>query len=938
MLDKPNVFNIPANYHFFQSLFDWSEKEFGGNISGVKFFLPNRRSCREFREIFLAKKLNQILPQIKAISDISFEDFFDFLPSEDAREAIDELLKIKPLSGIDYLFFLSAEIQKQAVFGENLDFEQAFKIALNLQNLFDDIERDEIDLNKLSEIDDSNLSQHRLLTLEFLQNFHVQLKNSLLRQNIFFAGASQNFTIQKFVSLLEKHGSKAPIVIAGSTGSVAFSAKLIRAISQKNYVVLHGATKENFSEENHPQFFLNRLVNFLEIEKNALKKIAEGKFLLSDESRQDLISLLMLPSSETYKWQEISKYLDGEKVAQDLQKNFCLVEAKNEIEEAKIIKLILAQALENKKTAALVTNNERLAQLVKLELEQGFLPFNDSRNLSIFNSPLVSFLLLILELLESDFNSHNLLALLKHPLCSFGQKREILAEFEINVLRQDRVVPGLDGIRGKLVSNEKLGGFFEEFCAAVWILKQVQDDGEITLAAQTKALIKATENLSKKSWSQLLQNEPAQIELFEFFEKLKTQNIALNRLNILTTFKTLLGQISYFEKSDAAAPIQILSTIEARLLNYDLMIIASLNEGDFPEIEAENWLGKKIKKDLGIDRAQKKFGQSAYDFCNYLSNSEIVLTRCKSNGGALLIESPFLLKFKTLCQKIGVKFDLGEKYFAALAKANEVASRKIAAPNPKPKIELRPKKISITEISTLLANPYDIYAKKILQLEELEKIDFEPGYAEFGSFIHKALEEFVKNPDEKNFRKKAGEIFQQYFLAEEAILTWWPKFENIFADFSVENERFLNCENRVEIPAEINVHGIYLRGKIDRVIKNYEGDLEIFDYKTGQVPSKKDVTQGINPQLTLAALMLLSESAENKIAALNYWKLSSSSASEIKKICDDHEEIMILVAAAKAGLAKLFTYFSDENNGYSATQNSARSDYKNLARSEESDR
>ncbi len=926
MLDKPNVFNIPANYHFFESLFDLAEKKFGEQLPEVKFFLPNRRSCREFREIFLAKK-STFLPQIKAISDISYEDFFDFLPNQTAKDEIDELLQINVLQGLDYLFFLSKEIQKQSVFGEDLDFEHAFKIALNLQNLFDEIEREEIDLSKLNEIDDSNLSQHRLLTLDFLKNFHVKIKNSLLKKNIFFASASQNFIIQKFVSLLENQGSKAPIVIAGSTGSVSFSAKLIRAISQKNYVVLYGATNENFTEENHPQFFLNRLIQFLKIEKKTITQIAEEKFCLSSNTRQNLISLMVLPSAETLKWQEIYKHLDIEKTAQDLTKNFRLIEAKNEIEEAKIIKLILHEALQNNKTTALITNNDKLASLVKLELTQDNLPFNDARNLSIFNSHLVNFLLLILELIESDFNSHSLLAILKNPLCSHSKDKEILADFEIKILRQDRANSGLDGIKKKLKDEEVLREFFNKFCFELV-------SGSHTLASHTASLIKTAENLSKKTWSQLLEQEPAQIELFEFFEKLKTQQIALDKKNLLSLFKNLLSQVSYFEKSDAGAPIQILSTIEARLLNYDLVVIASLNEGDFPQIESENWLGKKIKKDLGIDRTLKKVGQSAYDFCNYLSNESVVLTRCKSSNGAVLIESPFLLKFKTICQKIGVSLDCGEKYFALLAKQNSSESRQIEPANPKPKIEIRPKKISVTEISKLLSSPYDIYAKKILQLEELEKIDFEPSYAEFGSFIHEALEEFVKNPKDANFFKKAEEIFEKYFLFSEAKLIWWPKFENIFADFVKENERFLNFKNRVEISAELAVLDVTIRGKIDRTITNDEGETEIFDYKTGQVPSKIDVLRGANPQLTIAALML----AEEKISALNYWKLSSSSPSEIKKICDNSEEILILTAAAKAGLTKLFEFFTNEENGYLATENSTYGDYQNLARIEESNK
>jgi ATP-dependent helicase/nuclease subunit B len=531
-----------------------------------------------------------------------------------------------------------------------------------------------------------------------------------------------------------------------------------------------------------------------------------------------------------------------------------------------------------------------------------------------------------------------LLALLKNPFCFYSKNPDLLADFEIKILRQDRVDSGISGILEKLKNEEILNNFFIEFCKNISCLKQ---NSQLALAAEN--LIKTAENLSQKTWNQLLEDETAQIEIFEFFEKLKSQNeAALKPKNVLSTFKTLFSQISYFEKSDSKAPIQILSTIEARLLNFDLVIIASLNEGDFPEIAVENWLGKKIKKDLGIDKTLKKIGQNAYDFCNYLSNESIILTRCKVRNGAVLIESPFLLKFKTICQKIGVKLNLGEKYFTQLKNLNSPQIRQIKDPNPKPKVEFRPQKISVTDISKLISDPYEIYAKKILQLEELEKIDFEPSYAEFGSFIHKALEEFVKNPQQLDFIKKAERIFEEYFLSNESKLIWWSKFEKIFADFTIENQRFLNSENYVEIPAELKISQITIRGKIDRVIIDEEGFAAIFDYKTGQVPAKKEVFSGANPQLTIAALMLLEGAIEGeikkldleKIASLNYWKLSASSLSEIKNICENNEEIQILASAAKAGLERLFAYFCDEENGYLATGKNLRSEYRNLARIE----
>ena len=937
--NQGNIFNIPANYHFFYSLFNWLENNFGAAISQTTIILPNQRSCRELREIFLQKNSPNsafILPKIKSISDISFEDFFEFLPSEEIRQTIDELLQIKVISGIDHLFFLSQKIQSLTIFGENLQANQALSIAIHLKDLFDEIEREEIDLKKLNEIDDSDLSIHRQVTLDFLKKFHIQIKNILIKENIFFDISYQNLVIQKFISALTKFGSKSPLIIAGSTGSVSFGKKLIKAISQQKngYVILQAVSEdaEIFEQESHPQFFLNDLIKFLEIDKNKVIKIAEEKFLLSSKSRLDLLSLIMLPSNQTEKWQN-NVLIEKSEIEQNLQ----IITAKNELEEARIIALIVAENFYANKKSAVITNNQKLAKLLKYQLESFDLPFNDSRNIGVLQSPLVNFILLILDLIENDFASPILLAVLKNRLCVTAKQNQLLEIFEKEVLRQDLSTQGLDGIKAKLefLNQIELTNFFTNFCQNIAPLSQLKK--ETNLANYAQCLINAVENLTDQRWLDLIAQESAQIELFEFFTKLNnSQNFQISRENILSCFQILFPQISFFEKSLAKAEIQILSTMEARLLNHDLVIVASLNEGDFPEIAAENWLGKKIRKDLEIDRKMKKIGQNAYDFCNYLSNPKVVLTRSLSSSDAPSSPSLFLLKLQTLAKKLDINFSQGEKYFVYLKKLNEVEPCKISRPNPKPKKELRIKKFAVTDISKIISNPYAIYAKKILQLRELQKIDFEPGYAEFGSFVHKALEEFVKDPRDLETTLKTSEIiFEKYFLSKESKLIWWPKFENIFTDFYQQEEFLQFARNQTEIEVKLVLNEIIISGKIDRIAFDFDEEAHIFDYKTGQVAAKKDVISGIEPQLTISALMLLEAGIKEKISSLNYWKLSSSTKNEIKEICADSEEIKILSATAKAGLTKLFAYFSDEKNGYIALLNERRNEYKNLSRQQE---
>ena len=65
-------------------------------------------------------------------------------------------------------------------------------------------------------------------------------------------------------------------------------------------------------------------------------------------------------------------------------------------------------------------------------------------------------------------------------------------------------------------------------------------------------------------------------------------------------------------------------------------------------------------------------------------------------------------------------------------------------PQPKPPLAARPRGLSVTEIETLVRDPYAIYAKHVLRLDELEPLGRAPDYALRGTLIHAALGDFIK--------------------------------------------------------------------------------------------------------------------------------------------------------------------------------------------------
>ena len=65
-------------------------------------------------------------------------------------------------------------------------------------------------------------------------------------------------------------------------------------------------------------------------------------------------------------------------------------------------------------------------------------------------------------------------------------------------------------------------------------------------------------------------------------------------------------------------------------------------------------------------------------------------------------------------------------------------------PEPRPPLEARPTRLSVSSIEQWRRDPYGLYARRILGLEALDPLEAELGAAERGSRLHDALDEFLQ--------------------------------------------------------------------------------------------------------------------------------------------------------------------------------------------------
>jgi ATP-dependent helicase/nuclease subunit B len=279
-------------------------------------------------------------------------------------------------------------------------------------------------------------------------------------------------------------------------------------------------------------------------------------------------------------------------------------------------------------------------------------------------------------------------------------------------------------------------------------------------------------------------------------------------------------------------------------------------------------------------------------------------------------------------------------------------------PAPCPPLHVRPRELSVTEIETWVRDPYALFARKILGLKALAPIDPDPDAADFGRFVHQALDDFIgETPgdladDALAHLLACGERHFGNMPREAAVRAfWWPRFQQIARWFvAAERQRRGNLErSATEVKGLLVLETVSppftVRARADRIDQLKDGSLVTIDYKTGAPPTRREVGAGFAPQLPLEALIAMHGGFEGipagNVAALEYWRLKATGG-EIQGLEGGRARLPPapeLAARARAQLEALIARFDDPSTPYLPRPRPryapAHSDYEHLARIKE---
>ncbi|MFN8693924.1 MAG: PD-(D/E)XK nuclease family protein, partial [Holosporales bacterium] len=336
---------------------------------------------------------------------------------------------------------------------------------------------------------------------------------------------------------------------------------------------------------------------------------------------------------------------------------------------------------------------------------------------------------------------------------------------------------------------------------------------------------------------------------------------------------------------EGAAPLVTLcGLLEAQLDNAGRVILADCTAVNWPGYAAPPpFLALRQAEALGLPGALEQQGFTRAVFRQLAAADEVVLARRSGDT-----PSPFWRKLDTLLA-------LHKQTLPVLHSVEAVAptaADHTAAPCPPQ--ALRPREYTVSDVETLRGNPFALYVRRVLCCEPLPDLAVEADQSMYGMLLHKVLEQFNALyprawPQDAAARLKqmSGAALKNYVLSPVR-QHFWQQALNRTVDWLIETERTLRSDGRHVAEREYRMAavftgGITVRGRLDRVDKTAGGAV-ILDYKTGSVPTRKDLEAGRALQLYLEALLWHHQHGGEP--ALEYWELSgkSSGAGRIRPV------------------------------------------------------
>ena len=953
------VFTIGIDHRFADELAAGVLAEHGHDplgLADILILVPTRRSVRALREAFLRASDGKptILPRMAPLGDVDDSEW-DLSPGDDTALALPPA--IDPTEREALLARLVAAFRDDQDHPIAQSAAQALKLARELGRLLDELAIEGVDFDRLAGLVTGNFAEHWRRTLTFLDIVGTAWPAMLAERGQIDAIERRTRAIRAQAARWQATPPATPVIAAGSTGSQPATRALLGVIAQlpQGAVVLPGLDREIDEESwqkldpSHPQFGLHELLGALGVERGSVPDWPGSRG--GDRARRMLVAELMRPAETSEAWSR------PDPAALD---HVARADCATSHQEAVVIALALREALtvvegQPRRTAALITPDRELARRVTAELKRWNIEIDDSAGAPLADTPPATLLRALVAAVDGGFGPVDLLALLKHPLCLLGQPRadllDVARRLDRKYLRGLKPAAGLEAVR-RIIANQRKDD--DSDADAVLVLIDRLDAATSGLAvlmaegaapdALLDATIAAAEMLSSADTVWRGEAGEALAETLARLRGAWRDQPVIDGGEWPGLLAAMLAPATIRPRYGRHPRLAIWGPLEARLQRADLLVLGGLNEGTWPPaVETGPWLNRPMRGALGLPQPERRIGLSAHDFVAALAADHVLLTRAEREGGAPTVSSRWLARLDALlghdpnsASEPPKYIQRGRRYIDwAEAIDRPDAYKPWPRPEPRPPLAARPTQLSVSSIEQWRRDPYGLYARQILKLRLLDPLEAELGAAERGSALHAALDDFLKrHPSgllpgdavrelEEIGEKHLGELLTA--PAERAF--WWPRFQRLARWFVGEENnrraagvRLLDGETQGTLKVGPRNHPLTITAVADRIDELGPGVWEVIDYKTGRVPTTRELEALFAPQLLLEAAMAetggfkkIKGKADEVI--LTYWRANGlGDGGEIKDI----KGAAKLIPAMLALVEKMAERYANPNTPYVA--------------------
>ena len=862
----PRVYGVPAGSGFPEAVVQGLTEGFRDHppeiLASAHLIVTTRNMARSIRAHF-DEGPALLLPKIALLSDFGEETGIAGVPD--------------PVSTLKRRFelvrLISALLDTQPDIAPRTSL---YDLADSLAELMDEMHGEDVSPNLIRKLDISDQSGHWKRIQSFLGIVSDFFDSSIHEPD---SKTRQNLVLRHYSKLWAETPPKHPVFIAGSTGSRGSSRQLMKTIAKlpKGAVILPGfdfempgyawdALLADSNSQDHPQYRFARLMTELNGHPLDVKPWPGCKSVNNNRSR--LLSLALRPAPVTDQWM-----IEGPKlrdIAFSATERITFLEAPSARKEALVIAMRMRKAVNDRKTVALVTDDRDLSRRVTCALDHWKIIPNDSARKPLHQTLQGRFTRHLTDLFRNRLGTELLLTILKHPMAHSGGGRSWhlghTRNLEIHLRKRGVPYPAAKDImqwthrrRGKTVIP-----WAKWVCSC--LIGQESEDAR-PLADRVSYHIKLIEKISSGSIggiSRLWETTDGQAVQNAILEIQANARFAgdLDAADYSSLFLSVLSSKYADVVSGSGSGIYILGAREAFAQKADMYILAGLNEGAWPTLpRTDPWLNRSLRQQAGLLMPERKIGLSAHDFQQASLGSEVWLTRSLRSDDAETVPSRWINRLVNLLTGLpdgaGVKALHGMRsrgrHWLDLADMFEKpdAIRPAFRPSPCPPVLARPKKLSVTEIRTLIRDPYAIYARHVLGLKPLDPLKPEPDALLRGVVLHVVLENVIKASIDNDSPLTRESLLNEAIRVAKEKVQWATARSMLCARMERVADHFLAGEQArqaiarpemLEVKGSANIPELdfTITAKADRIDVDESGRFHIYDYKTGAPPSKAD--------------------------------------------------------------------------------------------------